>query len=110
MDWAIHSAKCFPQLRVECLPPRGQAVGLWCLRHVGALAWRRGPVCACTRVCWCRRIFTYIHTYPQLRADGLERTRLLKFEEEHPQFSWQRPTFTQYHEIITAGVALAGRL
>ena len=24
--------------------------------------WRRGPVCACTRVCWCRRIFTYIHT------------------------------------------------
>jgi len=19
-------------------------------------------VCACTRVCWCRRIFTYIHT------------------------------------------------
>ena len=28
----------------------------------GALVWRRGPVCACTRVCWCRRIFTYIHT------------------------------------------------
>ena len=25
--------------------------------------WRRGPVCAYTRVCWCRRIFTYIHTY-----------------------------------------------
>ena len=24
--------------------------------------WRRGPVCACTRVCWCSRIFTYIHT------------------------------------------------
>ena len=23
---------------------------------------RRGPMCACTRVCWCRRIFTYIHT------------------------------------------------
>jgi len=35
--------------------------GVWCLRHAGALAWRRGPVCACTRVCWCRRIFTYIH-------------------------------------------------
>jgi len=38
--------------------------GMWCLRHAGALAWRRGPVCACTRVCWCRRIFTYTHTYP----------------------------------------------
>jgi len=25
-------------------------------------AWRRGPVCACTRVCGCCRIFTYIHT------------------------------------------------
>ena len=24
----------------------------------------RGPVCACTRVCWCHRIFTYIHTRP----------------------------------------------
>jgi len=37
--------------------------GMWCLWHAGALAWRRGPVCACTRVCWCRRIFTdtYIH-------------------------------------------------
>jgi len=31
--------------------------GVWCVRHAGALAWRRGPaVCACTRVCWCRRI------------------------------------------------------
>jgi len=37
--------------------------GMWCLWHAGALVWRRGPVCACTRVCWCRRIFTYIHTY-----------------------------------------------
>jgi len=46
------------------MPDCGQTVGLWCLRHAGALAlaWRRGPVCACTRVCWCRRIFTYIHT------------------------------------------------
>jgi len=74
---------------------------MWCLQHAGALAWRRGPVCACagaakylhtyihthihihhagsslgltlnpgcfgpvcacTRVCWYRRIFTYIHT------------------------------------------------
>ena len=26
--------------------------------------WRRGPVCACTRVCWCCQIFTYIrHTH-----------------------------------------------
>ena len=36
----------------------------WCLRHAGALAWRREPVlCACTRVCWCvsRRIFTYVY-------------------------------------------------
>ena len=41
--------------------------GMWCLRHAGALAWRRGPVCACTRVCWCRRISTYIHRccFPQ---------------------------------------------
>jgi len=23
--------------------------------------WRRGPVCPGMRVCWCRRIFTYIH-------------------------------------------------
>ena len=28
--------------------------------------WRRGPVCACPRVCWCRRIFTYIHTPPEM--------------------------------------------
>jgi len=32
--------------------------------HAGALVWRRGPVCACTRVCWCRRIFTYIYVHP----------------------------------------------
>jgi len=57
------------------MPACGEAVGVgrvWCLRHAGALAWRRGPVCACTctRVCWscvlpgcwCRRICTYIHT------------------------------------------------
>ena len=30
------------------MPACGQAVGLWCLRDAGALAWRRGPVCACT--------------------------------------------------------------
>ena len=35
-----------------------------CPTHCRAtLSWRCGPVCACTRVCWCRRIFTYIHTY-----------------------------------------------
>jgi len=34
------------------------------VRHAGALAWRRGPACECTRiVCWYRRIFTYIHAY-----------------------------------------------
>ena len=47
------------------LPACGQADtpwDVWCLRHAGALAWRRGPVCACTRVCWCRRIFT-LQTY-----------------------------------------------
>jgi len=74
-----------------CLPT---SRGMRCLRHAGALAWRRGPVCACTRVCWCQsinqrssqshthtgrgeaasqrhlrgskpcRIFTYIYTYP----------------------------------------------
>jgi len=38
--------------------------GMWCLWHAGALAWGRGPVCSCTRVCCCRRIFTYIHTQP----------------------------------------------
>jgi len=43
---------------VECLPADRP---WWCLRHAGALAWRRGPVCAYTRVCWCRRIFTYIY-------------------------------------------------
>ena len=31
--------------------------------HAGAQAWRRGPVCACTRVCWCRRIFIYTYTH-----------------------------------------------
>jgi len=38
---------------------------LWCLRHARALAWHRGAVCACMRVClcWCRRIFTCIHTH-----------------------------------------------
>ena len=25
-------------------------------------------LCACTRVCWCRRIFTYIHTYMMIPA------------------------------------------
>ena len=33
-----------------------------CLRHAGAMAWRRGPMRACTRVRWCRQIFTYTHT------------------------------------------------
>jgi len=40
--------------------------GMWCLWHAGALAWRRGPVCACTRVCWCRRISTSIHAYESI--------------------------------------------
>ena len=51
--------------------------GMWCLRHAGALAlaWRRGPVCACARVCWCRRIFTYImHTH--YSRDAIHRPRL----------------------------------
>ena len=45
---------------VECMNAclRTSRAGMWCLRHAGALAWRRGPVC-CVRVC--RRIFTYIH-------------------------------------------------
>jgi len=34
--------------------------GMWRLRHAGALAWRCGPVRACTGVCWCRRISAYI--------------------------------------------------
>jgi len=39
----------------------GQAIsrGMWGLRHAGAL-WR-GAAGMCTRVCWCRQIFTYIH-------------------------------------------------
>jgi len=41
------------------MPACGQAVRC----GAGALAWHRGPVCACTRVCWCHRIYTYIHTY-----------------------------------------------
>jgi len=60
---------------VSEMPACGQAVrcicAVLCLQPPGALlAWRRGPacVCACTRGtlvcwCWCRRIFTYIHTY-----------------------------------------------
>ena len=43
--------------------------GMWCLRHAGALAWRRGAVCACTHMCCCCRIFTYIHACPH-RPDG----------------------------------------
>jgi len=51
------------------MPACGQAVGCGmclCLRHAGALAWRRGPVCACMRVCWARRNFTNtdIHALP----------------------------------------------
>jgi len=48
-------------LTVNVVKP-GSTRGMWCLRHAGALAWRRGPVCACTRVCWCRQIFACIHT------------------------------------------------
>jgi len=29
-----------------------------------------GPVCACMRVCWCRRIFTNIHTYMDASEDS----------------------------------------
>jgi len=43
------------------VPVCGQAVG--CLQHAEALAWRRGPVRACTRVCWCRRMITYTYIY-----------------------------------------------
>ena len=45
------------------MPACGQAVGLWCLRHAGALAWRRGTVCACTYVCGCHRILTFTFTH-----------------------------------------------
>jgi len=31
---------------VECLPA-DKPWDVWCLQHAGALAWRRGPVCAC---------------------------------------------------------------
>ena len=34
---------------------------------------RRGPVCACTRVCWCRQIFTYIHTLIHTKEDFLNK-------------------------------------
>jgi len=45
-------------------------VAVHVLCSYGALAWRRGPVCACTRVCWCRRIFTYIHTSVAVGCDA----------------------------------------
>ena len=32
--------------------------------RAGCLAWRRGPVRACTRVCWCCRVeYLYLHTH-----------------------------------------------
>jgi len=58
----------------------GQAAsrGMWCLmRHAGALAWRRGPVCACTRVCSCRRIFTYT-TYAYIYIHILNQSSIKK--------------------------------
>jgi len=57
---------------IECLPVRANwpwgvwCAGVWCvcvrLRHAPELSSGVAPracVCACTRVCWCRRIFTF---------------------------------------------------
>jgi len=52
-----------PCVHTLILPTHLQNTQLHNTRYAGALAWRRGPVCACTRVCWCRRIFTYIHAH-----------------------------------------------
>jgi len=60
-------------------PACGQASrGMWCLRHAGALAWRRGPVCARVLVPPNLYIHTYIncnkstrtHTRPPPRGGG----------------------------------------
>jgi len=51
-----------PGPMVVCLcgmPACGQAVGCGVCDTPELWRARRGPVCACTRVCWCRRIFTY---------------------------------------------------
>jgi len=57
------SVYLYPSIHINLNLNRDQiSRGMCCLRHAGAPAWRRGPVCACTHVCWCRRIFTYIHT------------------------------------------------
>jgi len=43
------------------MPACGQVVGCGVCARRSSGVWRRGPVCACTRVCWCRRIFTHVH-------------------------------------------------
>jgi len=54
-----------PDGRLCGVPAHGPRTGthrhreLWCLRHAGALAWRRGPVCACLLVA----AEYYIHTW-----------------------------------------------
>jgi len=65
------------------VPACGHAVRcdeMWRLRHAGAMAWHRGPVRACTRVCWCRRRVTYIHVHTHILVQGSTQERM---EEPH---------------------------
>ena len=57
---------------------------MWCLRHAGALAWRRGSVCACTRVCLCRQIFTINQSIksPQSRTRAQSHTRARRSQSQ----------------------------
>ena len=44
--------------------------------------WRRGPVCACTRVCWCRQIFTYIYDYYDYDWQRATTTTTIDYDEQ----------------------------
>ena len=73
----------------------------WCLRHAGALAWRREPVlCACTRVCWCvsRRIFTYVYYI------------IIYIYTYLTQTQWRKKLFSSYPNFADGRMAIARRL
>jgi len=58
-----------PMVRLRGMPACGQAVGCGVCDTPELFSGAAG-LCVCARVCWCHRIFTYIHKYlyrPALR-------------------------------------------
>jgi len=72
------------------MPACGQAVGCG-VSDTPGLAWRHGPACACTRVCWCCQIFTYIHTWRAASSSYSSAALSMRASSHNPSYTYRTP-------------------